>query len=372
MSVGVLHVCDKFGVKGSSIHGVSRLFSWWFPRYDPARFRVSLCGIKGPEPATVWLDSLGIPVHHLGRGPFDPRVLPNLLALARSKQARILHVHGYASADFGRLAAWRLGAALILHEHFADPKMPAYQSLADRALSGLTHRAIAVSQSTAEFLVRDRYVRRDKVRLIFNGAPLEEFQPRDPRQSSLRKQLGLGDAPLVGTIGRLNTQKGHKYLLSAARQVLLRRKDVLFLIVGDGDLETELRQTARDLGISEHVVFAGHRTDIPNILSALEVLCLPSIYEGTPLTLFEGMAAAKAIVSTAVDGCGEVLEDGKTALLVPARDPDALAGALLRVLEDPDLRKSLGAAAREASTRYDIGACVAQMQALYDEVLGHA
>ena len=99
MAVPVLHVCDKFGVRGSSIHGVSRLFSWWFPRYDPSRFDVSLCGLKLPEPATDWLGRQGIPVHHLGRGRFDPRILGDLVSLARRRGARILHVHGYAAAE---------------------------------------------------------------------------------------------------------------------------------------------------------------------------------------------------------------------------------------------------------------------------------
>ena len=108
--LSVLHVCDKFGVKGSSIHGVSRLFSWWFPRYDGARFRVSLCGLKSPEPAPRLLEDEGIPVRHLGRGRFDPRILGDLVSLAREREARVLHVHGYAAADFGRLAARRVGA----------------------------------------------------------------------------------------------------------------------------------------------------------------------------------------------------------------------------------------------------------------------
>jgi glycosyltransferase involved in cell wall biosynthesis len=99
------------------------------------------------------------------------------------------------------------------------------------------------------------------------------------------------------------------------------------------------------------------------------VFCISSTYEGTPLALFEAMASGKAIVSTAVDGCREVLEDGVTGLLVPPRDPDALAAALLRALEDAALRASLAKRAREASARYDIAACVAQMQDLYDEVL---
>jgi hypothetical protein len=105
VAIAVLHVCDKFGVRGSSIHGVSRLFSWWFPRYDRTRFDVSLCGLKHPEPATEWLRDLGIPVNHLGRGRFDPRILGDLISLARAGGARLLHVHGYAAADFGRLAA---------------------------------------------------------------------------------------------------------------------------------------------------------------------------------------------------------------------------------------------------------------------------
>src|SRR5262249_18330134 len=158
MPAAVLHVCDKFGVGGSSIHGVSRLFSWWFPRYDPARFDVSLCGLKQPEPASRLLEQQGIPVHHLSRGRFDPRILFDLMRLARRRRARILHVHGYAAADFGRIAARRLGAGLVLHEHFADPRMPAYQGWADRVLSRLTHRAIAVSASTRDFLVRERHV----------------------------------------------------------------------------------------------------------------------------------------------------------------------------------------------------------------------
>src|SRR5256712_7384058 len=108
MPVGVLHVCDKFGVAGSSIHGVSRLFSWWFPRYDRSRFDVSLCGLKSPEPGSMSLERQGIPVRHLGRGRFDPRILTDLVRLARGRQARILHVHGYAAADFGRLAARRV------------------------------------------------------------------------------------------------------------------------------------------------------------------------------------------------------------------------------------------------------------------------
>ena len=368
--ISVLHVCDKFGVAGSSIHGVSRLFSWWFPRYGP-RFAPSLVGLKHPEPATRWLGEQGIPVHHLGRGRFDPRILTDLVHVGRERGARILHVHGYAAADFGRVAARRLGIPLVLHEHFADPRMPVYQGVADRVLSGLTDRAIAVSASTRDFLVRDRHVPAARVRLIWNGAPLDEFAPVAPEVArAARRALGVAeDAVVVGTIGRLNEQKGHRYLVEAAAALLPSRPKAQVVIVGDGDQMDALRAQATGLGLASRVTFAGHRADVPALLGAIDVFAISSTYEGTPLALFEAMAAGKAIVSTAVDGCREVLEDGATALLVPPRDAAALAAALGRVVDDAPLRRSLADNARKASTRYDIRACVAGMEALYDEVL---
>jgi glycosyltransferase involved in cell wall biosynthesis len=372
MAVPILHVCDKFGVRGSSIHGVSRLFSWWFPRYDPSRYEVSLCGLKHPEPATRWLEEQGIPVRHLGRGRFDPRIVGDLVALARARGARVLHVHGYAAADFGRLAAPLAGAKLVLHEHFADPRMPAYQSLADRLLRRRTDGAIAVSRSTRAFLVKERFVPEERVRLIWNGAPLDEFAPV-PRERALRVRHDLGlpeDALVVGTIGRLNAQKGHRFLVEAAARLLAGRPRARFVVAGDGDLARDLREQAEALGIADRVVFAGHRSDVPDLLGALDVFCISSLYEGTPLALFEAMAAGKAIVSTSVDGCREVLEDGVTGVLVPPADAAALADGLDRVLGDEALRGALGRHALAASRRYDVRACVDEMQAFYDDLLG--
>ena len=369
-AIPVLHVCDKFGVAGSSIHGVSRLFSWWFPRYGP-RFAPSLVGLKHPEPATAWLAAQGVPVHHLGRGRFDPRILTDLVGVARARGARILHVHGYAAADFGRLAARRIGAALVLHEHFADPRMPAYQGVADRLLSGLTDRAIAVSQSTRDFLVRERHVPAARVRVLWNGAPLDEFAPVAPEVArATRQSLGVAeDAVVVGTIGRLNEQKGHRYLIEAAAALLPTRPKAHLVIVGDGDQMEPLKAQAATLGLAARVTLAGHRADVPALLGAIDVFAISSTYEGTPLALFEAMAAGKAVVSTSVDGCREVLADGHNGLLVPPQNAGALASALGRVLDDAALRQRLGEAALRDSLRYDVDACVRQMQDLYEELL---
>lgn len=370
MAVPILHVCDKFGVGGSSIHGVSRLFAWWFPRYS-SRWDVSLCGLKKPEPASSLLERSGIRVTHLGRSPFDPRLLGDLESLARRTRAKLLHVHGYAASDYGRIVARRVGAALVLHEHFADPRMPAYQGLADRALRPWTHRAIGVSRSTVDFLGTKRHVPEDRIRLIWNGAPLDEFRGADAqKRARFRREHSLpSETPVVGIVGRLSEQKGHRYFLEAAALVRKERPDARFLVVGDGELMDEMRRRADATDLRGAVIFAGHQSDVVAALAAIDVLAIASIYEGTPLALFEAMAAGKTIVSTSVDGCGEVLEDGATAVLVPARDARALATALVRVLRDDDFAHRIAAGAAKAAAGYDIAECVRQMEAVYDEAL---
>lgn len=371
MPQAVLHVCDKFGVSGSTIHGVSRLFAWWFPRYDKARYVPYLAGLKHEDEATRALRKEGVPARMFGRSPFDPRLIGDIGAEIERTRARILHVHGYAASNFGRIAARRAKIPLILHEHFADPKMPLYQKIPDLFLRDLTDRAIAVSQSTADFLIQGRHVPEDRVNVVFNGAPLDEFAPRSRDEGyALRAELGLPmDAPLVTTLGRLNAQKGHDTLIAAAAMVVARLPGVRFLIAGDGDLLSALKAQTVALGIANTVVFAGHRRDVPEILAATDVLCISSNYEGTPLVLFEAMAAGKAVVSTAVDGCREVIQDKRTGLLVPPRDPEALAEALVKVLDDGALRGRLGSAAQVASKRYDIQECLRLMQQIYDDVI---
>ncbi len=139
--------------------------------------------------------------------------------------------------------------------------------------------------------------------------------------------------------------------------------------MGDGDEEPRLREQAARLGLAGRVVFAGHRDDVPAVLGAIDLLAISSLYEGTPLALFEAMAAGKAIVSTAVDGCREVLEDERSALLVPPGDAPALATALERALGDQDCARASRPPPARTSKRYDIRACVGNMEALYDEVL---
>lgn len=368
--LNVVHICDKFGMRGSTIHGVSRLFAWWFPRHDYSRFNVKLYALKHPDQASRALEADGVQMAYLGRSAFNPLTLKSFLEVIHREKADVLHLHGWVAANYGRLAGRLAGVPTIMHEHGVDPYFPVSQRIADRVLSPLTHTAVGVSKSVRDFLITRRFVSPGKVRIIYNGAPLDEFKPvDDERKEEIRREFGIRESiSVIGTIGRLDTQKGITYFLKAARKVKDAVGDVRFIVVGDGPKKAELEQEAHDLGLSEHIIFTGHRTDVPAIQSILDLQVFPSLWEGTPLTIFEAMAMGKAIVSTDVDGLGEVLANGESALIVKPADPDRLAAAIVKLLSDGELATKLGAGARESSRDYDIRRTVQNLEALYEEL----
>ncbi|HEU5039756.1 MAG TPA: glycosyltransferase [Gemmatimonadales bacterium] len=370
--IKVFHLCDKFGIRESRTHGVSRLFTWWFPRFDRSRYDVRLIGIRPEDSASAYLRSRGLDPVCLGRGPFHPAVLTDLLQLVRRERPHILQAHGYATANFARVVGALTGVRVLVHEHTSFPSVPFYQRAIDRVLAGRNDLGVAVSESTKRFMVRYRSFRPENVRVVYNGAPLEEFTaPAPARVEAERARLGLRPGePVVGAVGRMDEQKGMTYLLQAAVRVLARRPDVRFVLAGDGHLLQRHQEEARALGIAGRTVFAGFTEDVAALQSLLDVQAFPSIFEGTPLTVFEAMAMGRAIASTTVDGLAEVLRDRQNALLVPPRDPDALAGAILALLDDPALARRLAAQAALDGRRYDVRYTVSELEKLYDELAG--
>jgi glycosyltransferase involved in cell wall biosynthesis len=370
--IRVLHVCDKFGISGATVHGVTRLLSWWFPRWDAEAFDCQLVGLRAFDASAQFLVDRGTPVRCLDKGKLDPSTLTALLRLIHDERIDIIHMHGYGAANFGRLAALRAGIPAIVHEHFVDPAMPFHQRIADRLLAPATRIGIAVSQSVLDFMATERHVPRERLRLIGNGAPLADFAPVDAASAAAARAEWhvRGDRPVIGAIGRLNDQKGFTYLIQAMKLLAQRGHEPTLMLIGDGDLREPLEAEARELGIADQVIFTGFAGDTRALQTLLDIQCFPSLYEGTPLTLFEAMAMARSIVSTGVDGLGEVLDHGETALIVPTRDPAALASAIAELLDDPAKAARLGAAAKAASTVYDIQNAVDAMEAIYREVLG--
>jgi glycosyltransferase involved in cell wall biosynthesis len=351
------------------MHGVKRLFAWMIPRFDKQRFNVSLISLRRKDLSADTLEEFGIDVTYLARHKFDPGTYAALLKVLQAKHADVLHMHGYGATTFGRLCAWKMGIPSILHEHANHGDTPWFQKVADRFLAPHTDLAIAVSESTAEFTIRARLMPAERTKVVYLGAPLDEFaRPRSAAEiASARAALGIEPGTIsIGTITRLMPSKGNQYLVAAAAEVLQHHPRVRCFIVGEGELQPELEAQARSLGLGDRLVFTGFTRDVAAALSALDVVVFPSLWEGTPLTLFETLAMGKPIVATDADGLLDVLTDRTDALVVPKAEAKALARAIGELLDNPPLAAALSAAARKTGQRYDIAAFVRKMERLYE------
>jgi glycosyltransferase involved in cell wall biosynthesis len=310
------------------MHGVKRLFSWMIPRFDRQRFNVSLVSLRKKDLSEETLESLGVDITYLERGRFDPLTLPGMLRIVDEKRIDILHLHGYGATTFGRAAGALRRIPTILHEHANLTDTPWFQKVADRLLEPFTDIAIAVSRSTADFVIGARQIPASKVRVVYLGVPLEEFsRERSAAEiAAARQELGAAsDEFAVGTITRLHDSKGNSYLVDAAARVLAARPRARFYLVGEGPLRDGLEAQAAALGLGDRFVFAGFRRDVAGTLAAFDLTVFPSLWEGTPITAFEALAAGKPIVSTDADGLLDILTHNRDAVIVPKRNADALA-----------------------------------------------
>ncbi len=366
--LNILQVCDHLGWEGSRMHGVKRLFAWMIPRFDSSGFRVSLVSLRKRDLSEETLDALGIDITYLERGKFDPRTLFALLRIIDAKNIDILHLHGYGATTFGRLAAALRGIPVVLHEHANLTSTPWFQKVADWVLAPFTDVALAVSKSTAEFVTGARLVRPQRTKVVYLGAPLDEFgQAFTPEERSVtRAALGVRpDDVLMGTVTRLHDSKGNQYLVEAARLVVDARPQARFILFGEGPLLESLEAQAASLNLGDRFVFGGFVKDVRGVLGAFDVSVFPSLWEGTPLTVFEALGASRAIIATDADGLMEVLTPDEDALIVPRRDARALADRIIRLVDSPDERQRLGTAARKTAKSYDITAFVRKMEQLY-------
>lgn len=369
--INIAHICDKFGVGGSSIHGVSRLFTWWWPEFDRDRFNVSLVGLRPADASAQEIADHGIKAIHLSKSKFDPTTFGALKNYIKQHDIDILHVHGYGACNFGRLLRKPANVKVLQHEHVVDPNMPEYQKWVDRLLRNQFDIGIAVSRDVKDFMAGPRHMIADRIRVIYNGAPLSKFvRADDATTQQLRQQLKINDdTKIICSVSRLDEQKGIPYLIDAFAGVIANQTNKVHLIVvGDGPSMEALKQQTKDLNISESVTFLGHSKQIRELLSLADVFAIPSLWEGTPLTLFEAMAIGTTIVSTNVNGLGEVLEHNETALLAPPADAKRFQSLLQQVLQSDDLRKRLADNAHKQSGEFDNKRTVERIEGIYSEL----
>lgn len=221
------------------------------------------------------------------------------------------------------------------------------------AYSGVK-KAIAVSYENKQNLVNIFGLPEEKITVIHPGVDVNRFQNLD--SSKLRKikeELQIPeDALVLTTIGRLHPEKGHQYLIKASKIVLSQFKDVIFLVVGEGELRDELQEMCNSLGLEDNFRYAGRRKEIPEILGLTDIFVLPSLFEGLPLVILEAMAAGKPVIASNISGIPEAVIDGATGILVPSQNEKELAGAIVDLLTNPIKRESMGEKGKERASKY--------------------
>ncbi len=366
--ISVLHIIDKLSMDGVNPSSCAQLFVEWFATHNARRFKIMVASLRAKDAAGEYLQQHGLEVFFIDKGKLSFANVNAIAAAVDALGVDVLHLHGYSSANFGRLAARRKGIPAVMHEHAILKTLP-HQYLADWLLRGKTDVAVAVSNAVAAFLHQGRSVPREKIQVIWNGINLDAFRQPDRRTSQeFRARFAEGKEKLIGTVTRLREEKGNRYFIQAAHAILQDCPHARFVLVGDGPERARLEKLAAQLGIRDRLHFAGFVQDVAAVLSACDFVVIPSLREGFGLALAEAMAAGKPVVATRVGGMVEMAEHGKNALLVPPADGAALAQAVLQLMENPVQAERLRNAARQQAENFSVEKNVEALEGLYERL----
>jgi glycosyltransferase involved in cell wall biosynthesis len=294
--------------------------------------------------------------------------LYRLYKLFKSQRIDIVHTHTPKCSLLGQLAAKMAGVPIIVntvhgfyfHDHM-KPMLKRFYVLMEKIAAKCSDMILSQNPEDVDTAIRLGICKPDKIKMLGNGVDLGKFNPRrfDGKcKSGKRKEVGLPeDAIVVGIIGRLVKEKGFLELFEATQQLISKHDNLWLVIIGPEDTEKPDHisgQTFRKYGIESRTVWLGKRDDIPELLMACDIYCLPSWREGFPRSAIEAAAMGLPIVTTNIRGCRQVVDDGVNGLLVGLRDAESLRESLCKLIDDGDLRKRFGEAGyRRARTEFD-------------------
>ena len=307
-------------------------------------------------------------------GKLDRRLsgLQRLARIAKDARIDVIHGHNTSGGLYGAIAGRMAGVRAVIRTehsiHYPGRHSAVYPVL-EIVSTLLSRRVVCVCEA-----VRLSHVRRlpwaaERFVTVANGiSPAPHITPRE----SVRAALGLGAAePVALTVGSLTPQKAQAALIEAWARVRRERPDARLLIAGEGPLRGELERRILALGLGEAVTLLGARLDAPDLMEAADLFVLPSVREGLSITILEAMRAGRPVVATRVGGNGEAVAEGETGRLVPAREPAALAGAMLELFGDPARAAAMGAAGRRRwAERFTAERMVRSLERVYRESLG--
>ena len=315
-------------------------------RLDRERFAPEIACLKEPGPLGELLAD-EMPVHsHLLTSKFDLRILPRLWRLMRSRKIDAVVTVGAGDKMFwGRLAAKLAGVPVIMSA-LHSTGWPDSVGRLNRLLTPLTDAFIGVADAHAEHLAKYEKFPRDKVHTVYNGIDTEVFLPGEG--SEQRRELGIpADAPVVGILAALRPEKNHELFLNGAKQITQQFPNAHFVLIGDGQRRPTLEALVTELGIAETTHFLGSRSDVAEILPAINVVALTSHNEASPVSILEALSCGVPVVSVRVGSVPETVLPGQTGELFEPGDLDGFVAATLDLLQNPSKSKAMGIQGRQ-------------------------
>jgi glycosyltransferase involved in cell wall biosynthesis len=306
-------------------------------------------------------------------------LIPRLSTIIKKNEIKLVHGQGARAEFYARLASglarkskYVSTIAMPVEGFDVGPIRKKVYSLFDRFSERFVDRFLVVSDVLRERMTRGHGVPAEKVIRIYNGIEVDHYlhQEQNGSRERIRNEFNIGgDTLFIGAIGRLVWQKGFEYLIQAMPKVLNEFPQTKVLIVGEGLLRSNLEELSRKLKTERHIIFTGFRKDVKDILSAVDVLVVPSLLEGFPMITLEGMAMAKPIIATRIDGIKEQIIDGKSGILIPPGDPDAIAEAILRLSSDKELARILGSEGRRrVEKEFTVERMVSETEKVYQSL----
>jgi glycosyltransferase involved in cell wall biosynthesis len=333
------------------------------------RFRVEVAALTRLGPFEAELKAAGIPVTAFGKhSKLDPLVLYHLTRFLKARSFDVVQTWLFAANAYGRVAC-RIARVpvVIIAEMAVDLWKGQIERSVDRQLASWCDRLVGNSNAVVEFY-RQIGVPDHQLAMIYSGIP--DLDPPLVDPSVIRRSLGFAtNAPLILFAGRLVPQKRVDDLLKAIDLLQHVQPDVRTIIAGDGPLRDQLEETARAYDLNGRVRFVGHRDDLSHLLAAVDVVVLPSAYEGLPNLVLEAMRFRKPVVATAAPGTTETVVDRETGFLVPIGNAHLLARAIRDLLRDPALARRFGDAGRaRVESLFRADAMITQFAELYEDL----
>jgi glycosyltransferase involved in cell wall biosynthesis len=356
-----------FVITNMPVGGAETLLVELVRRLDRSRFQPELCCLKHFGPLGEALAREVPAFTGLLAHKYDLRVLWRLTRLMRRRQIDAVVTVGTGGDKmfWGRLAA-RLAGVPVICSALHSTGLPDRVELPNRLLAPITDAFIAVAGSHGRYLVEKEGCAAKKVRVVPNGVDVDKFRAR-PANEALRAELGLAcGAPVAGIVAALRPEKNHELFLRSAALIHRELPAARFLVVGDGARRTELESLARGLSLGEAVRFLGSRSDVPDVLSLVNVFVLTSHMEANPVSILEAMAAGKPVVATRVGSIPESVLDQRTGFLVSPGSAAEVAERVLELFRDPGRAAAMGQAGREHVLAH---ASVRRMVEGYEELI---